>query len=179
MNPDFIAVGVSLVALGISALALGWNIYRDVILRARVRVRVAVVSLITPGSSVAPEGRFIRLAVTNHGPGPVEVTSIGGKAAPFWRLVFRRVDHFVLMPDHSNPLSTRLPSRLDVGQTANFYFPHRENSVLGTDATHVGVYDSFGRSHYSRGVELETAKKIFRSDFPEAKARRVGAAGSD
>lgn len=174
MTPEFIAVVVSIIALVLSGLSLGWNIYRDVVLRARVRVRVAVVSLVTPGGGSSPPERFIRLTVTNHGPGPVEITGIGGKAAPLWKRILRRSDHFVVLPDHSNPLTTRLPARLDVGETANFFFPYSDRAFLGTDATHIGVHDSFGRMHYSRGGELEQAKQAFRRDFPNAKQRRLG-----
>src|SRR5690606_7153341 len=79
------AVIISGLALVVSAFALGWNVYRDVILRARVRVHVAVVSLVTPGESTESVPRFIRIEATNHGPGPVEITNIGGKAASLRR----------------------------------------------------------------------------------------------
>lgn len=40
MNKDEIAILVSLISLGVAALALGWNIYRDIILKPRLRVTV-------------------------------------------------------------------------------------------------------------------------------------------
>ena len=168
MDPAVIISGLALV---VSAFALGWNVYRDVILRARVRVHVAVVSLVTPGESTESVPRFIRIEATNHGPGPVEITNIGGKAASLRRRVRRQVQPFVLKLDFANPLSSTVPRRLDVGETATFLLPYDDKSVLGTDVTHIAVYDSFGREHLAPRRDIHAAIHRFREDFPDVAPR--------
>ena len=78
----------------------------------------------------------------------------------------RKTQHFVVMQDAGNPLTTRLPCRLDVGQTATILLPYEPRSFLKSEATHIGVTDSFSRVHYAPAKDLKTAKEQFRTDFP-------------
>lgn len=162
---------VSIVALVVAALALGWNIYRDVVLRARVKVRLAVVQIISGSEGVAASGpSYIRLLVTNLGPGPVQIDGIAGMIAPWWRRLFRGRQYFVVLQDHTNPLSTQLPRRLQVGENATVLLPHEQRSFLNGAVTHFGVSDSFGRAHYAPKRDLRESKKHHRKDFPHAQA---------
>ena len=128
MNQDllrqWLPIGVSVLSLSVASLALGWNVYRDVVLRARVRVKFAVVSMVTPG--IGTHGHYLNITVTNHGPGQVKIDGISGRTSPLWRTLLRRPQHFIILPDHTNPLSGRLPTRLDVGETLNLLLPHDE-----------------------------------------------------
>lgn len=143
----WIPIGISFLALFIAGIALGWNIYRDVVLKARVRVAFAVVQIITPGAGAAGGGpSYLRIKATNHGPGPVRIDSIHGMMAPLWRRILRRPQPFVILNDHTNPLNPTLPKRLEVGESVDLFLPHDDKSFLSTDATHIGVVDSFGRS---------------------------------
>src|SRR5688500_4104406 len=102
----WLPIGISLLSFCLASFALGWNIYRDVVLKARVRVQLAVVSLVEPGVPRKEHDQYVKLGITNHGPGKVRITGIVGKVAPLWRRLTRRVGHFVVMPPYDNPLST-------------------------------------------------------------------------
>src|SRR5690349_10687798 len=115
---QWLPIGISLLSFCLASFSLGWNIYRDVILKARVRVRFAIVSLVSPGRSVGESERFLKIGVTNRGPGKVRIHMITGRVAPLWRRLFRRVHHFVILNDYTNPLNPQLPLMLEVGEEA-------------------------------------------------------------
>jgi hypothetical protein len=165
----WLPIGISLVSLGMAGVALGWNIYRDVVLKARVAVSFAVVEIVTPRDPSAPRSSFLRIRATNHGPGPVQITSIGGRIAPLWRRLLRRSRYFMILNDTSNRLNPALPNRLELGEEVTLYLPHDEHSFLGTDATHIGVTDSFGREHFAPARDVREGRKTFANDFLQKK----------
>jgi hypothetical protein len=164
-------IGVSLVSLLLSGIALGWNVYRDVILKARVRVGFAVVRIVSYGQTVGQGDQSLQISVTNHGPGPVKIEIIVGRVAPLWRRVLRRVQHFVILIDHTNPLNPKLPHKLEIGDTANLFLPHDDTSFLNGTATHIGVRDSFGRTLLAPRKDVDEAREQFSKDFPRAVRR--------
>jgi len=163
---QWLPIGVSLLSLVLAGIALGWNIYRDVILKARVRVQFAVVSIVAPGERGGERTKYLKIGVTNHGPGPVKVQMIIGQNTPLWRRLVRRPRHFVIVPDYSNPLSAKLPHRLDVGEDLTLLLPYSERCLLGREVTHIGVSDSFGRYHYAPRWHLRDAWGLFAKDYP-------------
>lgn len=167
-----LSTGISLVALVVAAIALGWNIYRDVILKARVSVRLAVVSVVSRSSHGSEGPSFVRLLVTNLGPGPVQLRGIAGQVAPWWRRVIRRPKHVFVLQDDTNPLSTRLPCRLEVGEDATILLPHEERSFLGSDVTHIGVLDSFGRTHFAPSSDVRDSRVQYEKEFGASKGKK-------
>ena len=157
----------------LSGVALGWNVYRDVILKARVKVSAAVVRVVSHGQRVGDGDQFIKIGVTNDGPGPVHIEMIVGKAAPLWRRLLRRTQHFVVLPDYTNALNPKIPHKMEVGDTIGLLLPYDEKSFLNGRGTHIGVSDSFGRSHFASRKHLSEARVQFTKDFPEA-TRRPG-----
>jgi hypothetical protein len=168
---QWVPIGISFVSLILSVFALGWNVYRDVIFRARVKVAFAVVRQVTMGAKASDGPQFIKIGVTNHGPGPVRIEMIVGKSSSVWKRLTRDVEHFFILVDYTNPLNPRLPAKIEVGDTLTLFLPHNESSLLNGTATHIGVSDSFGRSHFAPRKHLEQAKTQFRKDFPDAKPR--------
>jgi hypothetical protein len=168
---QWVPIAISLVSLVLSGVALGWNVYRDVILKARVRVSVAVMRMVAEGQRVGDGPQFIRIGVANLGPGPVRIEMMVGKVAPLWRRILRRVEHFVVLNDRTNPLNQALPHKIDVGDTINLLLRYDENSFLGGSGTHIGVSDSFGRSHFAPTRQLAEAQARFAKDFPQARRR--------
>lgn len=162
----WVPIGISLLSLVVGGVALGWNIYRDVVLKARVNVRVAVVNIVDRGGHFGDSK--ISITVTNHGPGPVRIQMIHGKIAPLWRRLLRRSRYFVVMQDTTDPLSGRLPAKLDVGDSIDLFLPYEERAFLSGEVTHIGVTDSFGRVHYAPRTALKAAKEQFSKDFPDA-----------
>ena len=69
----------------------------------------------------ADEGTpIINIEVTNLTHRPVTISNIG------WRVGIFRRQHFVQIPDYHDPLTFRLPTKLDYGERANYNFPTEE-----------------------------------------------------
>lgn len=161
-------IAISVISLVVSGIALGWNVYRDVVLKARVKVSVSVVRLVAAGQRAGDGDQFVRVGVTNHGPGPVRIEMIVGKRASVWQRLLRRVRHFIVISDYANPLNPKLPAKIEVGDSLNLLLPYTPSSFLNSAATHVGISDSFGRSHFAPRRLLLEAKSQFAKDFPDA-----------
>jgi hypothetical protein len=157
------ALVISIVALFVSGANLGWSVYKEVAFRARVRIWFGIRDIV--GGS-APPLRKIVLSVTNVGPGPLRVQMIHYKNAPFWRRLVRRVQRGVILHDHTDPISGKLPTKLDVGESLDLLLPYHEGS-LTTAMTHVGIFDSFGRNHWVSRRDVKEAMVQFRKDFPK------------
>jgi len=158
---------ISTFSLFVAALALGWNIYRDVIFKARIKVDIGVNVLISPGIEGKP--KYIVLTITNFGPGDINLSMIQMKNAPLWRRILRKTQYAIIIHDYKNPLSAKLPNKLSVGDRINLLLPHDEKSFLGEPCTHIGISDYFGRTHWVPGKRLKGAKKAFKKDFPNKK----------
>ena len=69
----------------------------------------------------ADEGTpIINIEVTNLTHRPVTISGIG------WRVGILRRQYFVQIPDYRDPLTFRLPTKLDYGERANYNFPREE-----------------------------------------------------
>ena len=163
-------VAISVLSFILSGIALGWNVYRDVIQKAHVKVSVSVVR--AQGQRAGQREQFIRIGVTNHGPGPLRVEMIVGKRADGWRRVAHRIQHFIILLDHTNVLNPKLPVKMEVGDTISLFLPYSVDSFLNGAGTHVGVSDSFGRSHYAPRKQFVAARAVFTQDFPSAEMKQ-------
>ncbi len=173
---DRFAVFTSLGALTISAFALGWNVYRDVILKARLQVSVRIDRLCRDEKQL---GLFVSIHAVNLGPGQVTLDSIvmawrrihrvlAGHVARLLHIsiIGRRIapafnwtmEYAIIIPDCADALSTRLPKRLEVGEKAIILLPCNRESVLAQNPTHVGLIDSCGRYHWASGSSLRIAR---------------------
>ena len=169
MSTASIAILIAALSLAVSGISLGWNIYRDVVLKARVTVSFDAISLLSVGQSPSQGKALLRVGVTNHGPGPVTIEMIIGKVAPPWRRLIRRVQHFVITTDYSIPLNPPPGTkRLEVGERLDLYLPPT-HEVLATKATHLGVRDSFGRLHYAPPSDLRGARRARADELPTNK----------
>lgn len=164
---EWLPIAISCASLILACVALGWNIYRDVVLKARVRVSLAVVRMVSRGSSPQVGDRYVRINATNYGPGPVKIDLIVAQGASFRQRLTRRPQHFVILTDAENVLSGTLPHRLQVGETLTLLLPYNRKSFLGSEATRVGVADSFGRSHFAPTRDWRTAKVQFLADYED------------
>jgi hypothetical protein len=72
---------------------------------------------------------------------------------------------FNVISDLDNPMNTRLPALLDVGEELTVVFPYDERCFLSEPVTHVGLIDSFGRSHWVPRKHVREAVKQFKRDF--------------
>jgi hypothetical protein len=152
---------ISIVSLIIAVAALLWNVYRDVALRARVRVRIAIAE---PHGPDLPTQKFVLLEAANFGPGPVQIS---GVSTPLRRAALRKGARIptLAMPLFDHPFSMRLPIRLEVGSTATIVLQYDADCFLRDPRATVAVSDSFGRSHRPSSHDLRSARKMWERDF--------------
>jgi hypothetical protein len=161
--PQWLPVVISAAAFAVAALSLGWNIYRDVVLRARVIVSFSV-KWISHGDQET-EDRMV-LSVVNFGPGNVRFsTMVSIRNAPWWRRLLRKQQWFVITPEWGHWLNTQLPKTLEVGDEVRVVFPYDGACFLSEPVTHIGIMDSFNRYHWAPRADVREAIKQFRRDF--------------
>jgi hypothetical protein len=86
------------------------------VIRGRAGERI----IIQMGMGVDEGPPIVHVEVTNLTLRPVTISNIG------WRVgVFRR-QRFVQIPDYRDPLTFKLPTKLDYGERANYNFPREE-----------------------------------------------------
>ncbi len=164
MPTEQIALVVSIFSVLVASLALGWNIYRDIILKPKVDVAFAVVTIIH--ESLPHQPQYLNLKVTNFGPGVVSVSTICVRNAPLWKRVLRKVEYAIITPDYTNPMSARLPAKIEVGDKIELLLPYDEACFLTSQFTDVGINDYFGRTHWAPRRQLMKAYEKWRQDFP-------------
>lgn len=158
------ALLISLTSAAIAGCSLGWNIYRDIVLKPRLRVTVSVISVVTE-SGMAPD-QNIMIKATNFGPGKIKLQSIRMRHSWWSRTVLRRRTHAFVIHDYKNPMSAKLPVSLDVGEEANYIFPFSAKcNFLGNEFTQIGLQDSFGRSHWAASGEVADARARWAKAF--------------
>ena len=100
---------------------------------------------------------MINIEVTNISVHPISVTSLG------WTVGVFRKQHFDQVPDWTDPLTFRLPTRLEYGQSAHYNLPREEffrnagqrlQAHLDRDAL---VERAF---HFSSGLDLRLSQQF-------------------
>jgi hypothetical protein len=162
------ALVLSLLALVVSAFSLGWNIYRDIILKPKMKVEFGIRTTFGTahdGTLVQSGAPFIMLSGTNHGPGDVVCIGAVVRRFSFLRSVFQEFPYGFLMVDHEHPYCSPPSQRLAVGEQVKMIFPHARHTFLGMSPNRVGIRDSFGRTHWARRNDLRIACRQHREDF--------------
>jgi hypothetical protein len=163
---------ISVIALLISAFSLGWNVYRDVILKPRLKVITQISYIFHAEEKLGP---YINIQATNHGPGSITCESVHMARKSKLRFLGQKIlkhlnkdnKYAFVVHDYTNQYSAQLPKKLEVGEKMDLFFTEAKDSLLAVDPTHVGIYDSFGRQHWSTSESLKQAKIDFFKDFPK------------
>ena len=163
MSISVIARIISVFSVLVAAFSLGWNIYRDVILKPRVKVDFGVRIIVQEDT---PErAKYVVLTATNHGPGIVNLSMVQMKDISLIKWLLRRQKYAVVLHDYTNPLSGQLPYKLEVGEKIDLLFPYNKECMLKEGWSHIGISDSFGRVHWARSKQVKEAIKKWRQDF--------------
>ncbi len=158
MSAGEIALLISFGSLLIAATSLGWNIYRDVIRKPTLRVRLMVGQI---AHSTFPENLSrVVVTITNFGPGKSEANMLLLRKTSWWRRLFRKQILAILMPD-DDPLSGRLPAPLDVGQKVNLTFRFGPDLFLLKDFSQIGISDPFGREYWCARRDYRRARTSY------------------
>ena len=137
MKPEYVALFVSFGSLLVAALALGWNIYRDLVLKPRLKVSFGIKGIV--GGPFSKTMTYVVLSLTNFGPGSVKCGIIFYKKTSLFLRLRKKVEQGFIVHDYENPLSAQLPCRIEVGEGADFLFSITEDCFLSKDITHIGI----------------------------------------
>jgi len=166
------ALIVSIVSVCAAFFALAWNVYRDVFLRPRVRVSVFHIFISHPTMPEQPE--FVVISATNLGPGEMTINGIVAMQGTFLLHPRKRARNFVILPDYTSGFGSRLPAKLARGDSAEVYLPYTAQCILKEPITHVGLRDSYGRTHWAPKKQLRNCRAEWRKEFLEAKETPLG-----
>jgi hypothetical protein len=143
----------------LSSIGLGWNLYRDMRDRARVRVRMHIRRLVrgpdgkvyqvTPNMPIegATAQLFLVADVTNIGRRPVKWMGWGGK----WRTPRNGRDTFLILP-------TNLPIMLAEGDSCSELTDELDGAACA-DVKRLFVYDSTGKNWYLSRRDLKQLRE--------------------
>ncbi|MBN2654975.1 MAG: hypothetical protein JXR79_07705 [Nitrospirae bacterium] len=163
MPVEYIALLISIFSVLVAAFSLGWNIYRDIILKAKVKVSFAVITIIHETMPDRPQ--FLNIKATNFGPGPVTINMICLKESNAWRRLFRKTKYGIITSDCTDPLSSKLPAKIEVGDKIDLFLPYNKDSFLSLHFNHVGINDCFGRDHWAPRRDFKKAYAEWSKDF--------------
>jgi len=166
------AIIVSSISAAVSCFALGWNFYRDIILKCRAKGSISITN-IYHGKQVY--GPHITITLVNMGPGKLHLESIYIAKLFWFRFLGRRVAKLFdgeskyahVMWDFKNEYSSKLPLSLDVGEKATFLLNSNKDAFLSVNPSHVGVSDSFGRFHWVSSRSLKATKSEYFYEYGE------------
>jgi hypothetical protein len=163
-----IALYISILALIASSLSLGWNVYRDVVLKPRLKVTFGVKAMLREGGDHRLEQAgppVLWLEGTNHGPGEIVCSGAVAKSYSWIRALFAEFPYSFIVPDDKHPYCSRLPHRVPVGDKVSIIFPFDRESFLRTKFNRIGITDSFGHVHWAPRRELKRARQEYEKEF--------------
>lgn len=153
----FIPIIISILSFLVAAFSLGWNVYRDVLLKPKLRVSFYLTNLVSVDAGNVENK--ITLSAVNMGPGSLSLQMIHTKTSSLWRKLFRRIEHGII--NYNNPPDAiRLPCKLEVGDTATFLFDYGA-PFIHERFTHIGIRDSFGKIHWAARRDVKRAKRLY------------------
>lgn len=154
---EWLPILIACLSFAVAGLSLGWNIYRDVILKAKLRVSFQQVSVVERGVKGSFPDKLVIYAI-NMGPGSLLVDMIICKTSSFWRRVFRKEKPGIILHDGQG-IGSSLPCKLEVGQGANFLFDI-EADFTKHHFTHIGIRDSYGRAHWAPAKHVKIVRRL-------------------
>ena len=154
-----LAIVISAVSASIALFALGWNIYRDVIAKPRLKAYVGVYEIRDQG------GKIVRTAImlrgTNWGPGEMVVE----KTIACKKRFLRKRSYGVVIPDVPGKQTDVLPTRLKVSDSVQQFFPYTKDAAEIMTTSLIGFCDSYGRYHWATTESFRRLKAQWRKDF--------------
>lgn len=167
---EIITLLISVIAVAISAVSLGWNIYRDVIIKPKMKLKLSFANLInglhgdSPGlltniNIIRDNNTFIILEAVNHGPGKISCRAI----------ILEMEDGRLAIADAdiSNPVTDKLPKTLEVGECLKTAYPILHNGFLSMPLSRIGIRDSFDRVHWTSTNNISVMKNVFSNYFKQ------------
>ena len=163
MTTAELAIIISIFSVAIAGLSLGWNIYRDIVLKAKIKMSFGIRTIVQHG--IKDRLEYVIITATNHGPGSVKLSMVQMKNSSWWRWLFRKEKYAVIIHDYTNPLSGQLPHKLEVGEKIDILFPYNAECMLKNGWSHIGISDYFDRNHWAKLKQVKEAVEKWEKDF--------------
>ena len=155
-----LSLAISAFAFLVSGFSLGWNIYRDVILRARVRVSFELSQFLY--ASGPKDKHRLWLSAMNIGPGEVIIEMAVVRTQSALLAWFKKEESAKLMiHEHECEIDSKLPAKMPVAKKIFLSFPVGEKCILDQNPLRIGVRDSFGRNHWASVKDLKKAHRKY------------------
>jgi hypothetical protein len=173
-NRTWLPLALSTLSLGVSAVALGWNVYRNMIFKPRLAVSFfyagrdrqgGLANLTTGEPEMFHSVHEVRLSIVNYGPGRVRCEYAVVRVRPAWQALFGRSTwRMLLKPDGTRyrelPAFIEVADRLELPMKGEAFF--LEENAFKRNPTQFGVRDSYGRFHWAPKRDLREARKYIR-----------------
>ncbi len=161
---------ISIVSLVLASTTFGWVFYREFFAKPKMTGMIRVSNVDVGNELIGP---FINIQFVNLGPGLCHVSSlITKKRPPLWFLgnkICNKLNNHtkwnVVMLAKENKYSSKLPKRLDVGETLDVYLDYDKQAFFNEKPTHIGVTDSFGRCHWVNRKQLKDVSRQFSKEI--------------
>jgi hypothetical protein len=128
----------------VSMFALGWNVYRDVVIKAKI-----VVSIRT--AYATDVGRwYVSVNAVNIGPSDVRLSAIQVRSISGGVWPFRRYKILTLIPSKELEIEGHIPVTLKQAQTYSFLYDVIVNRADAERIVNMGFRDSYGRSFWGK-----------------------------
>ena len=161
MDTAIITIIVSSISVCVAVLSVGWKIHRDVKSRPRVTVSLNVVSLPDFSGNL----KYLSISGMNVDQVPITVDGLKLKKRSLWRKLLKKPRYADVIPDFGNPLSDRLPKRLEGGDNVRLHLPYDANCFLQKSWSRVGLQTSFGKTYWSKPRDVNRARQLWLKDF--------------
>jgi hypothetical protein len=159
MSSGQIALLISFGSLVVAAFSLGWNVYRDVVRKPKLVIRVMVGAIIFSEDKHADR---VVVTITNFGPGKSIAKMLQLRKTSWWRRLFRQQRFAGLLHDYVDTLSGKLPIPLEVGDSVDLTFRFGPDLFLQHDFTQIGISDPFGRVYWCKRSNYRRAEKQYK-----------------
>jgi hypothetical protein len=151
MDKEIITVILAIWGALLSSIAIGWNIFRDLVGRGRLRVSCYIGNIVGGPEGIDPNN-YLVWSITNIGKEPVVLTHIGGGF---------KDKEFMLTPH------AQLPRMMQPGE----YILEYTNSLnlLEDDLKFLAAIDSLGKKYKAPRKQVRRLKKEYaRGEYSEA-----------
>ncbi len=131
----------------VSSIAIGWNLYRDIAQRGRLRVSCYIGKIVDEATGIDPRDYLI-YNITNIGKEPLVLTHIGGAL---------QKSHFMIKSRH------QIPMTLKPGEYILEY--SHDLSILGEGLKHLWAIDSLDRKYKAPRKQVKRLKREYSEEL--------------
>lgn len=170
MSLALIALLISGLSVAVASLSLGWNIYRDVLAKPRVNIRMGIRQVVEDGKSV--DGYVVWVRGVNLGPGKVtlELIVVRKRILTGWGNGYGRFGIVRFVASAVTGGST-LPLTLDAGECADLLLPLNRDTFLESTYSMLGIRDFHGRIHWAPSRDMRVARRQWKDLITQEASR--------